>query len=382
MNWTDSSEIVFGLVLEGRLPPGAVTASLCEEPYNRAVLMLQDGAERADLLDKIGIQPIENARRAMTYVNGSDPTQYLAVMEKAAYRTSAAKRLKRLVGQLERGQDIDLGVLNNIAHDLSNDLPELVPMSEVRKMEGTPMVPTFYKPIPFIPDALPTIIAGPTGGGKTSLLAKIATSTAKHGKKAALFSLEMTLAQVLMRLTEIGLEEEEEHLILGSDRPYYPDEIYASVVRSVMLDPDIYWVGIDYADLLQGSGESRAGSMDAIYRMTARLAKEIRRPVLVVTQINDDYRVRWSRAAEHVAGLIVLPYNPNTSWFQYPMWRETLPTVEGHAYLIYGKARFGFNKTGHGDQSGTFAVQVPWGGQGEWGNEVSGVWRVNVNSGG
>jgi replicative DNA helicase len=146
--------------------------------------------------------------------------------------------------------------------------------------------------------------------GKTSLLVNIGLNAAKHGKKVAIFSLEMSRAQVAQRLasqmTEIDLqtgimqghltaEEWEKYVKAVEEIEKLPinindlSEIDINQVRQTArkLKPDL--VILDYIQLAQ-SGEKRSErrelEVSAVSRGLKYLARELNVPVLAAAQLN------------------------------------------------------------------------------------------------
>lgn len=375
MNYLDLAEIVTGLVITNKLNPHSVNPTTLPDPYDQIVAGYRDGQEVSEIMEKVGLHPIQASLVAAQNVNGDLPADWAKMLDRAAIKHDAHKVLELAARRLRQGEEVDTAKLLTTIHRLDDGHRTLTPLSEVEPEQAV-WTPVHWPPIDKylggIPKAGLTIVAGPPGTGKTGLLAKITSKMARVGKKSAIFSMEMTMGQLLLRLIEIeNLNIQERSLILSSDDPMTPEEIYSTAVQYCMTE-ELDLIGVDFADLLL-RGESRSGAMENVYRTMAQLAKVTRVPVILLAQLNENYRggipkvnhLRWSRLAEALGALIILIYNPEQLWADIGIDKR-LEIVAGAGYLIVGKSRFGFGK-----QPGVFAVQVPWDGKAAWGDEVS-----------
>jgi len=73
MKFNDASEIVLGLIIQGKIDPEHVNPSQFYPPYGDAVKLLRGHADIADLYDKIGLVPIKAAIEAAQVVGDKDP---------------------------------------------------------------------------------------------------------------------------------------------------------------------------------------------------------------------------------------------------------------------------------------------------------------------
>ena len=71
-NWTDTSEIVTGMVIEGKYSPNAIEHHLLIKPYSEIIKYIQknDDWETEDLIMNFGITPINTAVAALQSLNG------------------------------------------------------------------------------------------------------------------------------------------------------------------------------------------------------------------------------------------------------------------------------------------------------------------------
>ncbi len=184
-----------------------------------------------------------------------------------------------------------------------------------------------YQPIPYVLSGLTglddflggfqradlIIIAGRPSMGKTSLVLNIARNAAvEQGACVALFSLEMFREALVQRLLSseasvnsrrirLGLntEEEEKRIMEAqgklSEAPIYIDDSpllrmveMRSKARRLHYERGIDLIIVDYLQLLQGDGrgENRVQEISYISRSLKALARELKVPVIAVSQLS------------------------------------------------------------------------------------------------
>lgn len=158
------------------------------------------------------------------------------------------------------------------------------------------------------------IVAARPSIGKSAFIMNSAMSMATAGHKVAVFSLEMTAQQLTDRmisslsdieLTRIlnGNIRENEHTLLGkamttiSNMPLYVDDTPRRTVggirrecRRMMAEHGLDAAIIDYVQLVRGSvdrrGANRTEELDDISNRLKELARELRIPVIALSQLN------------------------------------------------------------------------------------------------
>ncbi len=215
------------------------------------------------------------------------------------------------------------------------------------------------------------IVAGRPSMGKTSFAMNIAEhASIKEKKVVAVFSMEMPGEQLAMRMiSSLGridqhrvrtgkLEDEDwprltsavgilsDALMFVDDTPALtPTELRARC-RRIKRERGLDLVVIDYLQLMQVSGnrENRATEISEISRSLKALAKEIRVPVIALSQLNRSLEqrpnkrpmmsdLRESGAIEQDADLIIFIYRDE-------VYNEDSPD-KGTAEIIIGKQRNG-----------------------------------------
>lgn len=169
------------------------------------------------------------------------------------------------------------------------------------------------------------IASGPTSSGKSALAYQMAIPALDAGKKVLIFTLEMTSDEVIARLMSCrggidlgailnsGKEDSRATLqklklqesgmrdskLLISDEPNMSiDYICAQSEMEAELG-DVGLVVVDYIQLLDGgrkAGDTQEMELALYSRRLKQLAKKLNCPVISPAQINDDGRLRGSRA--------------------------------------------------------------------------------------
>ena len=157
------------------------------------------------------------------------------------------------------------------------------------------------------------IIAGRPGMGKTSLAVNIAENAAiKDNKSVAIFSMEMSAEQLVMRMMSSlanidqnrvkhgNLEDEDYERFLSTIDMLRETEIYIDDTaaltpaelrarcRRISREHGLDLVVIDYLQLMQvpGSKENRNAEISEISRSLKAMAKELNVPVIALSQLN------------------------------------------------------------------------------------------------
>lgn len=221
------------------------------------------------------------------------------------------------------------------------------------------------------------IIAGRPAMGKTSLAMKVAVGAAKTGKAVAIFSLEMSKAQLTHRIICMEakvngqnarngkLSKDEFRLMCEIQNkvdalPIYIEDTPAvsilemrAAARRLKMRHDIGLVIVDYLQLMRG-GEERKGNREReVAEISAglkALAKELEVPVIALAQLSRAVETRGgskrpqmsdlreSGAIENDADMVIFPYRPEYYGIDED---ENGQSLKGRAELIIGKNRHG-----------------------------------------
>ncbi len=236
------------------------------------------------------------------------------------------------------------------------------------------------------------ILAGRPSMGKTALALNMARHAAvEYGKTLAIFSMEMAREALVMRMLSGEARVEAKRIrsgyiddrdwpklttavgLLGEAKIFIDDSSSLSVLemkakcRRIQAEHGLDMVIMDYLQLIKGSGtrrgrDSRENEISEISRNLKAFAKELRVPVLALSQLNraveqrEDKRprlsdLRESGAIEQDADLVMFIHRPALYKSHRDKAGETNPNAEagpdvesadeGLAEVIIGKQRNG-----------------------------------------
>jgi len=238
-------------------------------------------------------------------------------------------------------------------------------------------VPTGYKDLDsitlgFQPSDL-IIIAGRPAMGKSSLAVNIAENAAiKYGVHVALFSLEMSNIQLALRMlgsqSDVSLHKLRSGFLSNEDwpklttgagllasAPIWIDDTAAPTVlqlrakcRRLSAEASLGLVVIDYLQLIQavGSSENRVQEISQITRSLKALAKELKVPIVALSQLSraveqrgTDKRPQLSDLRE--SGSIEQDSDLVMFVFREEYYKPDDPALHGKAEIIVAKHRNG-----------------------------------------
>jgi replicative DNA helicase len=177
-----------------------------------------------------------------------------------------------------------------------------------------------------------TVIAAESNGGKTTLALNILNAAINAGKGALLFTLEMDREEILDLLISMNAEvdrnmfntgyfTERDQTKIGACLPklsnlplWIEDSPSANMAhiekttRALAGANAIKLVVIDYVQLISPHDErdNREQQVAKISRAIRCLAKETKLPIIVLSQLNDEGKLRESRVIAHEAHNVIL----------------------------------------------------------------------------
>ncbi len=216
------------------------------------------------------------------------------------------------------------------------------------------------------------ILAARPAMGKTALALNFAQAALDAGKAVAVFSMEMPAESIAMRmisawgrihqgrLMSANMSEHEwamfmsanawlqdKHLYIDSRSELSPTEVRATCRRIAKNHPDgLGLVVIDYLQLMRVHGtENRVNEIGEISRSLKALARELKCPVIALSQLNRSLEsrpnkrpmmsdLRESGQIEQDADLILFVYR---HWY----YHQDKTEIQNQAELIIGKNRSG-----------------------------------------
>ena len=338
-------------------------------------ITLCDELERRNQLEEVG-----GAAYLTSLINVVPTSIHVEYYAHIVERTAILRRLITAAGQIasiayEEAEDVDevvdraeqilFGVSERrITHDLvpiKQILGEYYDRIEyLHQHRDEPLgIPTGFNKLDKLLGGLQRsdmiIVAGRPSMGKTSLALSIAHSAAKKfNQHVAIFSLEMSGEQVVQRLISAETGMDSQRLRLGqieddewplfvqatgvlSDLPLYVDDTPAlsalemrTKARRLHAEHGIDLIIVDYLQLMRGDhrAENRVQEISSISRAIKALARELKVPVVAVSQLSravesrQDKRpilsdLRESGALEQDADVVIFiyreaMYNPDT----------------------------------------------------------------------
>lgn len=245
--------------------------------------------------------------------------------------------------------------------------------------EGLTGIPTGYTKLDELLGGLQKsdliIIAARPSMGKTALALSIARNIAVDSNiPVGFFSLEMSAAQLVLRLLSAEVKISAHHLRTGkisedaipqiarhigtlAEAPIYIDDSASLSImelrakaRRLKAEKDVGIIFVDYLQLLHGPrAESREREISLISRSLKQIAKELDIPVIAISQLNrsvesrSDKRpllsdLRESGSIEQDADVVIFVYRPE--YYEIATYDDGTPT-EGTAEVIIGKQRNG-----------------------------------------
>ena len=361
------------------------TLTVIDALRSSGMLEAAGGAETVDLL----AGPVPNVANLRHYAQIVRETSLLRRLLNATYEIQSsvldqhepareivehAERTMLEVAHAERRHDFR--EISSLLHDELDKLHELSVSGEA--LTGTP---TGFKELDRMTGGLQPgnliVIAARPSMGKSCLVTNIAENAAiSHGQPVALFSLEMSEAELARRFIASQASVRGEDLSKGrvpeaswpkivkassrlADAPLWIDdsgdigmlEIRAKARRLYSKSGGLGLVIVDYLQLLRAESrsENRAEIIGQMSRGLKMLARELDVPVIALSQLNRSVEsrnpkipmlsdLRESGAVEQDADVVIFIYRDD---YYHPEKSDTPSTRPGEADLIIAKNRNG-----------------------------------------
>ena len=293
--------------------------------------------------------------------------------------------------KLENGDDIfeiidnlevNLQKIGNVSNDdlvhISKQMPGMIKGIEKNvNSQGMTGIPSGFDSIDSFTSGWQkqdlVIIGGASSMGKTSFALNVAVNAARQKYKCVIFSYEMSVNQMLMRMVSGDAGIDNKHMLKGA---IYADEwekIHNSVgrfeslslyidecrntslkyllnrIRQYVITKDIQMVVVDYLQLISYNlnGRSREQEVSHVTRALKNLAKELDITVLALSQLSRNVSkrdggrptladLRESGEIEQAADTVIFVYRPE--YYNITI-DEQGNSVKGLAEIIFAKGR-------------------------------------------
>lgn len=368
MKWTELSEVNFGLVMEGRVPPTMYKPEWFTTPYDKGVeILLKPGSSREDVAKVLSSVYINDAHDAVKHWNGIGETEnfdWTKSLRVAFENFERGKQFEKIGKRMKDNEEVDvLPLYAQLGAAINSESYGLKPASEINFKEYKPFKKSGYAPIDNtlggIPSDGPIIIYATTGTGKSKFATAIVNGLLHTypTERAAIYTLEMNEQHWLWRSMNLfpTLKDVLPRLhISGSVRDV--DEMVAEVTAG-----KFDYVVLDDMDNMVKSSD--ASEYERIYRRVKEMCRFMGIPVFVLGQPNrvaklavgngerflSQYDVAWSGAAENSAALLLALQTCSGLDMKSGMF----PTADKQLdYIIAWKSRDGWA----GDYDNTKAV--------------------------
>ena len=276
----------------------------------------------------------------------------------------------------------ELQKIGNVTNDklthISEQMPEMVRSIEKNvNNQGMTGIPSGFDSIDKFTSGWQkqdlVIIGGASSMGKTSFALNVAVNAANRGYKCVVFSYEMSVNQMLMRMISGDAEIDNKHMLKGAiyddewgrihksigkfDKiPLYIDECrntslkyLLNRIRQYVITKKVKLFMVDYLQLVSNDkkGRSREQEVSEVARALKNIAKELGVTIIALSQLNRGVGqraesrptiadLRESGEIEQAADVVVLVYRPE----YYGITQDDKGnSTEGLAEIIFAKGR-------------------------------------------
>lgn len=378
MDWQNTSEVVFGLIMSRRLDANAIDPSTLMSPYDSGLKLWKSGKQDvSDLVEIIGIDAIQTAIQAEETINGlGEKADWIHLLNNSYAMYSESKELEQIVKKMKKGErDIDFSKLTDIATRAQKGENRLRPLSQVVAQE-IPFIETGWEVIDDhligFPSTGLVVVGGNPKVGKTSWALTLAKKfVIKHTDKfVTIFSLEMMIEELKKRAQEV-------HPKLDIDDPSWdrlivddsPGLSATQIINRAASVENLGMIIIDFADFMI-VGEASEPKYTELYMTLQKGAKQLRCPIVILAQLSGSYQgglpkpyhIRYTRLVEAVAWMCLMLWNPERDYFAQDD-DDKITLLDGHAYIFPWLVRGGLRLH---DNDSPGAIAVPFKGDLGW----------------
>lgn len=367
----DITEIVCGLVINGKIQANSVDTRYLMAPYDNIIETIKankGNVKTEKLIEVVGLMPVQAAIQACDAINGLQ-ADWLELLKGAYVRQEVGSFMEKTGRKLMQGKDVDVSKIVEMTNRIMTNTGSLIRMSEIQTTKKR-FVLTGWDAIDYHLGGIPTglvTVAAPPKTGKTSFMLKLCMSFAKKqvNKNVVIFTIEMDNNELVCRCQDL----DPEFPVEAQARIHLCEDILdvKEIANKAATVENVGLICIDFADLMI-DGEADPGKMETIYRTLAILAKQLKVPVVLLAQLSGSYQggiprpmhIRWTRLAEAMSHMLLMLYAPSRDYFAEK--DKKLVPVPGMSYICAWLSRGGFKK-----HPGPGAIMLPWTGRGGWG---------------
>jgi replicative DNA helicase len=342
----EAEDAVLNALLMGTSPDAA---PLCEAHFSAPDKALIFAACR-DLAEQrvpVDIQSVRSllTSRGQLYHAGGDPSRFLvsAISGESALRHYYGQledaRQARAVALYVRAHLDDLTALRLPAPRFVEELNELsAPKASALYLNGSAIITeleeaertgklseAFGFGLPELDERIKRgvmreelcVVAADTGRGKSALMIQCLAEAAKAGTPALYISLELPAAEVWNRAVSAAsrhaqgttafrqsqCEAESWPLFVASNVAEL--SAIGALIRAAVRKEKVALVAVDYLQIIESPGDSRENKMSEAARYLKALASTENVAIITASQVNEDGRLRESRAIGHHANLVL-----------------------------------------------------------------------------
>ena len=315
MSWLETSEVVFGLVLQQKI--SLPNPEYFAPPYNDAANTYKNGLTTPEgLIKKFGLTAINSAHQRANDLNGlGETTDWNDVLENSYYQWQESDLHDLYAKQRRRGEEVDYAPLRDIM-DRANRGNRLVRASDVEPGD-IDLQPCGFHPfdrwLGGVANHGSNLFLGYPKSGKTQLAIRLSGRMLfTHQDTNGLYvTTEMIDRQLKQRAVDMGEAEYLDRLYIVEHEKGV-DEIYNLADRV----DNLGFIVVDLVDDL-ALGEVTEPRMSHIHQTLAKIGRKFRVPVLAFGQPTTAGRTirphmaRWSRTmAAARASMVFSIYNP------------------------------------------------------------------------
>lgn len=221
MDWISISEIVTGLVLNGKISETSVYPDIFFPPYSDIIKLVKIGKYKIeDIIERVGLSPVQASFDAAGSITLSVDVDWIGILKNSCVLYQTGKEMEKVARNLQRGTPADIkGTQENLMTLMKSSCDVDQPRYVIR---NTKDVFSQREKIPFVIDELfkqgtVSVIAGEGGSAKTYLLLCAAISVALGKDFLNLQTSQCPVLYVNEEISETSFTDRVEYVLHGLD---------------------------------------------------------------------------------------------------------------------------------------------------------------------